>query len=108
MGLDVIGIDELADLPVFAGGGGLQLFDLFDDQVYVALGARSEHEFCAVGTDGLFALVAHAIGHDDDDGVAFGGANAGGGDAGIAGGAFNDGHAWKEVAATLCLRDEKG
>src|SRR5581483_2580809 len=43
MRLDVIGVDKLAHLPIFARGSGLEFFDLIDYQVYIAFRAGSQH-----------------------------------------------------------------
>src|SRR5690349_10868128 len=51
MGLDVIDIDELTDLPVFARSSRLERLDLLDNQIDVALGAGCEHKFRAIRAD---------------------------------------------------------
>src|SRR5579864_5027177 len=103
MRLDVVGIDELPHLPVLARGGGLEFFDLFDNQVYIALSARGEYEIGAIRANGFLTLIAHPLRHDNDDGVAFRRANAGCGDTRVAGGTFDDGHARMQVTAPLGL-----
>src|SRR5579884_3343022 len=108
MSLNIVGVDELANLPVFAGRGGFQFFDLLDHQINIALRAGGQHQFGPVGANGLFALLAHPLRHDDDDGIALCRADTGRGNAGIAGSAFNDGHAGPQVAAPLGLRDQEG
>src|SRR6266496_1141147 len=108
----------------FIGGGGNDSIEVFDAQHLwyktiadafdlmrspraagedVALSTRSEHKLCAIGTNGLFALVAHSFRHDDDNMVAFGGTDTRGGDTGVAGGAFDDAHTWAEIIAPLGL-----
>src|SRR5579859_84022 len=103
MGLDIIGIDKLANLPVFARCGSFQFLHFFDDEVDVAFGARGEYKLRAIGENGLFAFVTHALGHDDDNMVAFGGCDARGGDTGVAGGALDDAHTRSEITAPLGL-----
>src|SRR5437763_3007207 len=103
MGLDVIDIDELTDLPVFARRGTLEFLDLLDDQVYIALRARGKHEFRAISPNGLLAFLAHPVRHDDDHWIALSSSNAGSGNTAIAGGAFNDSHARPQVSTPLSL-----
>src|SRR5947209_15949260 len=103
MGLDVISIDELANLPVFTRGSSLEFLDLFDDDIYIAFSAGGEHEFRAIRLNGFLTLFAHTIRHDDDNGVAFGSAHAGGGDAGVACSAFDDAHTRTQITAPLGL-----
>src|SRR5947207_9729197 len=105
--LDVIDIDELADFPVLAWRGGLEFFDLVDYQVYIAFCDWGEDEFGTVGANGLLALFTHAIRHDDNDGVTFGSRDTGGGDASLAGGAFDNSKTGPQVASPFCLRDEE-
>src|SRR5579875_3665005 len=108
MGLDIVGVDELAHLPVFAGRGGFQFFDLLDHQVNIALRAGGEHKFGSIGANGLFPFVAHPLRHDNDDGIALCRAHTGRGNTGVAGGAFDDSHAGAQLTAPLGLGDEKG
>src|SRR2546423_8833352 len=98
MSLDVIEIDELANLPVFARRSCLELLDLLDNQIYIALSARCEHEFRTIRTDGLLAFLAHTIRHDNNHGIALCGPNTGSGNACVACGAFNDSHARPQIA----------
>src|SRR5258708_39213894 len=107
MGFDVISIDELADFPKFTRVRCFEFFNLLDHQVYVALRARSQYQICTVGADGFLPLFAHPSGHDDNHGIAFSSAHAGGGYACIASRAFDDAHARTQVASPFCLGYQK-
>src|SRR5258706_1335475 len=107
MRFDVIGIDELTNLPKFTGRGSLEFFDSLDHQVYIAFSTWSQHQFRPIRTDGLFALVAHALRHDDDDWIALSSTNARGGYACVAGRTLNNGLARPQVTAPFGLRDKK-
>src|SRR5881392_3259081 len=98
MRFDIISIDELTNLPVFAWMGSLEFFDFLDHQVHIALRTRGQHKFSTVGADGLLTLLTHTIRHDDDDGITFGCTNTRSGDTCVAGGAFDNAHARAQVA----------
>ena len=61
-----------------------------------ALGARGQDDFGAEGAEHHAAFGGHGLRHGQDDLVAAGSAHHGQGDAGVAGGAFNDGAAGLE------------
>ena len=63
VGCDVVPVGELAGLPVAVRLGALQLLDLLQTQVHVALGPGGEHQLGAVGAHGGLALLTHALGH---------------------------------------------
>ena len=100
----VVRVLELAGEEVAAGVGGLDLAHLRQRQVDVRAGAGREHQLGAVAPDHGLALGAHALGHDDDARVALDRGDGRAGDAGVAGGAFDDGHAGLEIAARLGAR----
>src|SRR3954463_14563024 len=56
MGLDIIDVDELINLPIFARSRRFEFFDLVNHQVYVTFSARGEYQFGAIGANGFLAL----------------------------------------------------
>ena len=119
--------DEVIDVAVgvlpnlLAGGGGVDLrVGLVDElggedsvvgvghdlvgllhRTAHALGARGEHQLGAEGAEDDAALLAHGVGHREDHLVTAGGTDQGQGDAGVAGGALDDGAARLQLAGLL-------
>ena len=83
-----------------AGGLGGDLLGACDGALH-ALAARGEHELGAVGAQQRAALLAHGLGHRDDDAVAAGGADHRERDAGVAARALDDGAAGLQRARRL-------
>src|SRR5215469_1819220 len=103
MCFDVISVDKLTNLPVFTRGGNLEFFDLLDHQVYIALRTRSKYQLCSIGANGLLALIAHPIRHDNDNRITLSGAYARGSYTCVACCAFDNAHAWAQVSSSLCF-----
>src|SRR5262249_15106284 len=99
MGLDVVGVRELAGHPVAGGIAAADLVEPLQREIHVALAARREDEVGAVRAHDLLALVAHSRGHDDRAPIALHRGDERAGDAGVAGGALEHAHARLEIAA---------
>ena len=83
-----------------AGGAVAEGFGL-GDGAFHAFGARREHQGGSQGTQKAAALLAHGVGHGEDDFVAFGAAYPGEAHARVAAGGFHDGGAFLEKAPGL-------
>ena len=87
-------------------GVGHDLLGLLDRAAH-ALGAGRQHDLGAERAEQHAALVAHGLGHGQDDLVAAGRADHGQGDAGVAAGAFDDGAAGLERTGLLGRVDDR-
>ena len=101
VGLDVVGVVELAGHPVAGRVAGADLLEAAQREIDVALAARREDQVGAVRARDLLALVAHSLGHDDRAPVALDGRDEGAGDPGVSGGALEHAHARAQVAPRL-------
>ena len=68
------------------------------DGAFHSFGGGGEFEFCAQQGKESAALEAHALGHGEDELVAFGGGDESEGDAGVAGGGLDDGGLGRDFA----------
>src|SRR6266851_3886407 len=101
MGLDVVGVVELARDPVARPVARADLLEAPEREVHVALAAGREDEVGAVGAHDLLALLAHPLGHDDRAAIALDGRDEGAGDPGVAGRALEHAHPRAEIAPRL-------
>ena len=101
----VVRVLELPGEEVCLGVGRHDLTHPLQGEVDVRAGAGGQHELGAVGTDHLLPLVAHALRHHDEAGIAFDRGYRGTCDAGVPGRALDDRHARLQVAARFGTLD---
>ena len=78
------------------------------DGAFHSLGGGGEFEFGAEEGEESSALEAHALGHGENELVAFGGGDESEGNAGVAGSGLDDGGLGGDLALLLCGRNHSG